>query len=182
MLPGRHSKRLLRSSQIVENPTLVHQGSHYVLFTSEGWYGGCDYRTTYRKSRKRWSWPTRSTNFLGPVVTGLCGPGGADVVAPSRGARARLFFHGWTCYQTHQPCPRTFRRDRDAALAALARDVRRAARLGRLGQPGGRGLPDAALTAAVRRDQRDGNQAPGHEHDELDDQHASLPLFRPRST
>ena len=116
VLPGRHSKALLRSHQIVENPTLVHQGSHYVLFTSEGWYGDCDYRTTYRKSRKRWTgWPTRSANLLGPVITGLCGPGGADVVAPSQGGRTRMFFHGWTCFQTNQPCPRTFRRDRDAA-------------------------------------------------------------------
>ncbi len=119
VLPGRHSKRLLRSSQIVENPTLVREGSHYVLFTSEGWFGDCDYRTTYRKSRKRWSWPTRSTNFLGPVITGLCGPGGADVVVPSQGGPVRMFFHGWTCYQTNQPCPRTFRRDRDATLLPI---------------------------------------------------------------
>ena len=106
--PGSRSKHLLRTVETVENPTLVRRESYYVLFTSEGDYSNCDYRTTYRRSSKKWSWPTGSTNFLGPVVTGLCGPGGADVVAPRTGGPLRMFFHGWTCYQTAQPCPRGF--------------------------------------------------------------------------
>jgi arabinan endo-1,5-alpha-L-arabinosidase len=114
--PGKRSKMLLRSNEIVENPALVHQGSHYVLFTSEGWYGECDYRTTWRKSRKKWSWRVRSTNFLGPEITGLCGPGGADVVVPRGPGRVRMYFHGWVCYRTRQSCPRQFRRDRDDEL------------------------------------------------------------------
>ena len=114
--PGKRSRMLLRSPGIVENPTLVHQGSHWVLFTSEGWYGDCDYRTTWRKSRQKWSWRARSVSFLGPVITGLCGPGGADVVVPRGGGKARIFFHGWVCAGTREACPRDFRRDRDVAL------------------------------------------------------------------
>ncbi len=114
--PGRRSKRLLRTADTVENPTLVRRDDYYVLFASEGEYSNCDYRTTYRRSRKKWSWPTGSTNLLGPVLTGLCGPGGADVVAPRRGGPLRMFFHGWTCYLTAQPCPRGFRRGRDGSL------------------------------------------------------------------
>lgn len=114
--PGRASRMLLRSNDIVENPTLVHQGSHYVLLTSEGWYGDCAYRTTWRKSRQKWRWRTPSTSLLGPVITGLCGTGGADVVVPRRDGKARIFFHGWVCYQTRSPCPRDFRRDSDGGL------------------------------------------------------------------
>jgi arabinan endo-1,5-alpha-L-arabinosidase len=114
--PGMRSKMLFRSNGMVENPTLLHQGSHYVLFTSEGWYGDCDYRTTWRKSKKKWRWRERSTNFLGPEITGLCGPGGADVVVPRKPGRMRMFFHGWVCYATSQPCPRPFRVDRDDEL------------------------------------------------------------------
>jgi arabinan endo-1,5-alpha-L-arabinosidase len=114
--PGSRSKQLLRTTETVENPTLVRGERYYVLFTSEGAYSNCDYRTTYRRSRKKWSWPTGSTNFLGPVLTGLCGPGGADVVAPRKGGPSRMFFHGWTCYQTAQPCPRGFRSGRDGSL------------------------------------------------------------------
>lgn len=41
--------------------------------------------------------------------TGLCGPGGADIVASMNG-RIDLFFHAWVCGGTQQPCngyPRT---------------------------------------------------------------------------
>ena len=115
VVPGKQSRMLLRSNGIVENPTLVHHGSHYVLFTSEGWYGDCDYRTTWRKTRQKFRWPTRSTNLLGPVITGLCGPGGADVVVPRQGGRERIFFHAWVCHQSRTACPRGFRRDTDRA-------------------------------------------------------------------
>ncbi len=114
--PGKRSKMLLRSNGTVENPALVHQGAHYVLFTSEGYYGDCDYRTTWRKSRQKWRWHVASANFLGPEITGLCGPGGADVVVPRHPGRVRMFFHAWVCSATPEPCPRGFRRPRDAAL------------------------------------------------------------------
>ena len=114
--PGKRSRMLLRSNDTVENPALVHQGAHYVLFTSEGYFGDCDYRTTWRKSRQKWRWHTHSTNFLGPEITGLCGPGGADVVLPRQADRVRMFFHGWVCGGTPEPCPRGFRRTRDGAL------------------------------------------------------------------
>lgn len=114
--PGKRSRMLLRSPGIIENPALVRQGSHYVLFTSEGWFGDCDYRTTWRKTERKWRWQVQSANFLGPVITGLCGPGGAGVLIPRRAGRVRMFFHGWVCGRTPEPCPSGFRRDRDAAM------------------------------------------------------------------
>ena len=114
--PGKQSRMLVRSPDVVENPALVHQGSHYVLFTSEGWFGDCQYRTTWRKSRQKWRWRARSTHLLGPEVTGVCGPGGADVLLPRRGDKPRIFFHGWLCYQSETACPSHFRIDRDRGL------------------------------------------------------------------
>jgi len=115
---GTASKMLVRSGNTIENPTLIRQtvpgrGSQLVLLTSEGWYGSCDYRTTWRVSTSRWRWPAQGATLLGPAGTGVCGPGGADVVQPRDGGKARLFFHGWLCFQTDQACPRGFRVDRD---------------------------------------------------------------------
>lgn len=98
---GRHrahharSRMLLRSRHVVENPVLLQRGRHLVLFTSEGHFGDCRYRTTWRSSRRldhlRRAHPH---SLLRRANTGVCGPGGADVV---RGGlnHPLVFFHGW---------------------------------------------------------------------------------------
>ena len=51
-------------------------------------------------------------------TTGICGPGGADVVR--RGGVTDLYFHGWVCEALGEaptpPCPATLNADRDVAL------------------------------------------------------------------
>ena len=113
-----HSRALLRRPGIVENPVLVRRGRHVVLFTSEGYYGGCDYRTTWRRAhRLRDLWRARPHVLLRRSHRGICGPGGADVVA--RGHRPPLlFFHGWTCWNSRRACPAGFKVGRSPRLRA----------------------------------------------------------------
>jgi arabinan endo-1,5-alpha-L-arabinosidase len=111
------SVEILRSAGTVENPVLVRRGSHVVLITSEGDYGRCRYRTTWRRSEDLWDFSgSRRHTLLKQNETGVCGPGGADVV--QRRGRTLLFFHGWMCRalgpEAH--CPRGFRVQQDAAL------------------------------------------------------------------
>ena len=103
---GRHRARhaqdrmLLRSRHVVENPVLVQRGRDLVLFTSEGDFGSCDYRTTWRRSRNLLHLRrTAAHPLLRRANTGVCGPGGADVVADV------VYFHGWTCAHGRRPCP-----------------------------------------------------------------------------
>ncbi|GAA4373772.1 glycoside hydrolase family 43 protein [Nocardioides caricicola] len=98
---GRHRARhakprmLLRSRHVVENPVLLQRGKHLVLFTSEGHFGDCQYRTVWRRSRTLHHLRvTRPHSLLRRANTGICGPGGADVVRGSE-RRPLLFFHGW---------------------------------------------------------------------------------------
>ncbi len=37
------------------------------------------------------------------ATTGLCGPGGADVVATGNGP-SRIFLHAWVCSEDNEPC------------------------------------------------------------------------------
>ncbi|MDP3893710.1 family 43 glycosylhydrolase [Nocardioides sp.] len=99
------SRRLVRDPGTVENPVLVRRGKKYFLFTSQGNYGGCRYRTEWRRSKDLWSWKdTRPRVLLNRKKTGLCGPGGADVVAEPALGTTTIFFHGWVCYRTELPC------------------------------------------------------------------------------
>lgn len=90
--PGASGVPILASTGVVENPVLLRRGSTWVLLTSEGYYGGCGYRTTYRTAPSLGALAAapRKT-LLQRRTTGLCGPGGADV------AGRTLFFHSWTC-------------------------------------------------------------------------------------
>lgn len=112
------SKEILRSAGTVENPALVRRGRQVVLFTSEGDYGRCRYRTTWRRSEDPWDFTASKRRvLLKRSKTGICGPGGADVVQP--GGRTLLFFHGWMCRALGPPdahCPRGFHLESDAAL------------------------------------------------------------------
>jgi arabinan endo-1,5-alpha-L-arabinosidase len=118
-LGGRvRSVEILRSSGTVENPVLVRRGRHVVLLTSEGDYGRCRYRTTWRRSEDLWDFSgSKRHTLLTKGETGICGPGGADVLQP-RG-RTLVFFHGWMCRALGPPdahCPRGFHIETDQAL------------------------------------------------------------------
>ena len=100
---GGASRQLVRAPHIVENPVLLRRGRGYVLLASEGSYGDCDYRTTWRRTTHLWDWShARAHRLLDRAGTGLCGPGGADVV-DSRALRRRtahralIVLHAWTC-------------------------------------------------------------------------------------
>jgi hypothetical protein len=109
------SRAVLSSRSTVENPVMTKVGRHWVLFTSEGDFAGCDYVTTWRRSTSRWKFPRLGHPLLEPDASGICGPGGADVVMRGRRA-ARLYFHGWVCWQSNVPCPLGFRSRRDGTL------------------------------------------------------------------
>ena len=105
---GRHaagkSRQLLRSPGVVENPVLTRRGKYWYLFTSEGDYGGCRYRTVWRRALTplgNWGAATPHV-MLSLARQGLCGPGGADIVL--RGKRQLLYFHAWTCRGTRRAC------------------------------------------------------------------------------
>ena len=126
---GRHAEArvLLRSRQTIENPVLVRHRKHLVMFTSEGWFGSCDYRTTWRTSRHLFGWRhARPHLLLRRHNTRVCGPGGADVLTAGR-AEPSVYFHGWTCGHGRRPCPERFRLGR--ARRPWARRVLYAAHL-----------------------------------------------------
>jgi hypothetical protein len=111
---GRHRARhqhvrvLLRSKHTVENPVLVQHKRHLVLFTSEGYFGTCDYRTTWRRSRSLRHWGRAEPHtLLRRANTRVCGPGGADVLTAGR-KHPVVYFHGWTCGHGRRPCPHRF--------------------------------------------------------------------------
>lgn len=94
--------RLLKQDQlwegeVVEAPTLVKRGGHYVLFYSANFYDGDAYATGYALADSltgpytKGPRPLLSTESLGGTVRG---PGGQDVVTGPDG-RDRIVFHGW---------------------------------------------------------------------------------------
>lgn len=108
-----HSRQLLSSRHIIENPVMLQKRGRFVLMTSEGFYGRCSYKTTWRRSTalgRHWQ-HARAHVLLRRSSLRVCGPGGADVVTRA-GAKPLLFFHGWTCWDTRRACPRRFHIDR----------------------------------------------------------------------
>ncbi|MEJ7832389.1 MAG: family 43 glycosylhydrolase [Nocardioides sp.] len=105
---GERSRELVRGPDTIENPVLVRSGPGFVLFTSEGDFSDCGYRTTWRYagSLEQLDRVKRHRLFrqLGDQV---CGPGGADLVRLASGAEL-IFFHGWTCYDTPTACEPDF--------------------------------------------------------------------------
>lgn len=103
-----HARVLFRSKHTVENPVLVRHRKYLVLFTSEGYFGSCDYRTTWRRSRHLFGWKHAKPHLLlRRHNTRICGPGGADVLSAGR-KDPIVYFHGWTCGQGRRPCPHRF--------------------------------------------------------------------------
>lgn len=113
------STELLRSDGIMENPALVKRRSSYVLFTSQGKFSSCRYRTYWRRASTLAGLATAEHHtLLSRTTTGVCGPAGADTVR--RGGATVLFFHGWMCGSMDGPpyshCPANFNVNRDADL------------------------------------------------------------------
>lgn len=114
VLPGATSSTLLDSPGVVENPVVVRRPEGYYLFLSEDDYSRCSYRTTWLRSTSLTDWSAATAPPVDPAAppaygvlldqagTGLCGPGGADVLV--EGDRATVYFHGWTCRHSRRPC------------------------------------------------------------------------------
>lgn len=91
------SKQLVQNSGIIENPVMVQKGSYFVLFASRYGYDNCSYATVYWKSTSRWTFSDNAdTSLMTTSGTGICGPGGADIV-PALDGGTRIFLHGWIC-------------------------------------------------------------------------------------
>jgi arabinan endo-1,5-alpha-L-arabinosidase len=84
-------------SDTIEGPSLIQNGSYFILFVAAGNYDSCGYSTEWFKSQHIWSWTNDGgTTLLDQSNTGgLCGPGGADVSASEVAGQDRIFFHGW---------------------------------------------------------------------------------------
>ncbi len=107
------STELVRRGGVIENPTMIRRGREYVLVTSEGDFGECSYKTTFRRSADILDWSRAKRQVLvDSKKSGLCGPGGADL---GRGASGEpmLFFHAWTCPEVGGNCPGGNNYDRD---------------------------------------------------------------------
>ncbi|WP_431908022.1 family 43 glycosylhydrolase [Micromonospora carbonacea] len=114
---GNPSGELVRSDGIIENPQLRQRGSTFVLFASRYGYDNCSYATVYLTSTDRWDFHGKAQNpLLTTAGTGICGPGGADVVPALVDDEQRIFLHGWVCGGT-APC----RQRPDGSLPADAR-------------------------------------------------------------
>jgi arabinan endo-1,5-alpha-L-arabinosidase len=107
------STELVRRGGVIENPTMVRRGRQYVLVTSEGQFGECSYKTTFRRSVKLTDWSRAKRQVLVDTKkSGLCGPGGADMGRGPSG-EPLLFFHAWTCPELGGNCPGGKNYDRD---------------------------------------------------------------------
>ena len=81
----------------IEGPSLIQNGSYFILFVAHGNFDSCGYSTQWFKSQHIWAWTNNGgTTLLDSSKTGgLCGPGGADVSASEVAGQDRIFFHGW---------------------------------------------------------------------------------------
>lgn len=96
---GAPSRVLATSRGVVENPVLIQQRKGWVLITSQGYYGDCGYRTTWRRAPNlKGLRHARPRALITRQSTRLCGPGGADVVGGSM-----VLLHAWTCRD--RSCP-----------------------------------------------------------------------------
>ena len=114
--PGTGSKRsteLVSRRGVIENPTMIRRGKQYVLLTSEGEFGECHYKTTYRRSTTLTDFSRAKRGVLVDTrKSGLCGPGGADL-GRGAGGEPMIFFHAWTCPELGGNCPGGHNYDRD---------------------------------------------------------------------
>jgi len=73
------------AGQIIEAPDLVQRDNKMVLFYSGGSYATCGYYTGYATAPTITGPWTSGSTFMTQANTGLCGPGGADVVTAQEG-------------------------------------------------------------------------------------------------
>ena len=94
---GESHQLVYSTSQAIEAPSLVQNGSWFILFVAHGYFKSCAYSTLWYKSQNIWSWSnTGATTLLDTSSTsGLCGPGSADVTGSEAAGQNRIFFHGW---------------------------------------------------------------------------------------
>jgi hypothetical protein len=115
---------LVASTGVIENPVLLKRGRTWVLLTSEGYYGGCGYSTTYRRATSLGGLALAPRQvLLDRSTSGLCGPGGAELSGDT------LFFHAWTCPTAKPLCKanRDYHRHShrfEAARSLFAADLR----------------------------------------------------------
>lgn len=164
-----HSRTLLRAHQVVENPVIVKRKGTYYLFTSVGYFGDCGYQTVWRRSKSLTRWKGRPQKLLTQYRTGLCGPGGADIV--TSGKAALVYFAAWTCSMTPLPCGPEFRAHQadEPALRSLYAAKLRFTRRGRpvvdkwlVGLPAPRRFRDdlrGGQRDGVRRERADADRA-----------------------
>lgn len=101
---GELSHELVRHADSIENPVMVKRGDQYVLLASANWFDQCRYSTVWRRSTDPWSFADKQEHvLLDQANTGLCGPGGADVVTGGGGPDL-IYLHGWVCTSDDQPC------------------------------------------------------------------------------
>ncbi|MBC9823550.1 family 43 glycosylhydrolase [Terrabacter sp. MAHUQ-38] len=74
------------AGQIIEAPDLVERDDKMVLFYSGGSFASCGYYTSYATAPAvTGPWTSAPSAFMTQANTGLCGPGGADVVTSQDG-------------------------------------------------------------------------------------------------
>jgi arabinan endo-1,5-alpha-L-arabinosidase len=111
--PSQQSTELVRRGGVIENPALLRRGRQYVLLTSEGEFGECNYKTTFRRSSILTDWSRAKRQVLVDTKkSGLCGAGGADLGRGPSG-EPLLFFHAWTCPELAGNCPGGHNYDRE---------------------------------------------------------------------
>ncbi len=80
----------------IEAPSLIQNGSWFILFVAHGNFDNCGYATEWFKSQHEWSWTnTGGTTLMDSSSNGLCGPGSADVSTSEVAGQYRIFFHAW---------------------------------------------------------------------------------------
>ncbi len=80
----------------IEAPSLIQNGSWFVLFVAHGNFDSCGYSTEWFKSQNIWGWAgSTASTFLDSAQAGICGPGTADVTNAEVAGQSRIFFNGW---------------------------------------------------------------------------------------
>lgn len=103
---GGRSTAVLTAAGVIENPSVIQVGSTDFLFASTGSWAHCTYRTVWFSTRNITSWAGPSHDWLTSTSTGLCGPGGLDVIR--NGPTFSVYLEAWTCRWKPTPCPSNF--------------------------------------------------------------------------